>query len=129
MMLGSFLTPDLEQSMKLNQWLSIASLTTLMLLVGCGEKKQLTAEQQWQQFCKIYEGAAVNVMFDRQNGISKEKSIEHILKMPEGKERHMILGLVDQAHLVAKFDQQGEKDRAMAEFKSGKYQQCLASAD
>ncbi|GAA5000697.1 hypothetical protein GCM10023206_02720 [Acinetobacter puyangensis] len=107
---------------------SISSLMMcipLVLFTGCAEKKQLTPEEQWQVFCKSYEGAAYNIMFDRQNDISMEKSIEHLNKSPAGQQREMLIDLVKQAHQVEKLDQQVDKEKAMEAFKQGKYQSCL----
>lgn len=115
------------------QWFFImkVSISVLMiciplaLIAGCGEKKQLSAEEQWQTFCKTYEGAAYNIMFDRQNDIPMEKSIEHLNKSPAGQQRDMLIDLVKQAHQVKKLDQQPDKEKAMEAFKQGKYQSCL----
>ncbi|KAA8732135.1 hypothetical protein F4V57_10975 [Acinetobacter qingfengensis] len=115
--------------MTYNKCFSLTTIfVTTLLLAACGEKKTLTAEEQWQNFCKSYEGAAFNIMYDRQNDISKAQSIEHLKKSPEGKQRDMLMVLVDQAHQVQKYDQQKEKDLAMEQFKAGKYQQCLNTA-
>ena len=111
--------------MKLSLSLSIVTLTAMALLAGCGEKKPKTDQERWQIFCKVYEGAAVNIMFDRQNGISKQEALTHTEKMPVGIQRDMVIDLVEQAHRTPKFDQQGQKDQAMEQFKQGKYQICL----
>lgn len=111
--------------MKSTLSLSIAMLAAMAFLVGCSEKKPKTDAERWQIFCKAYEGAAVNIMFDRQNGISKEEATAHTEKMPVGIQRDMVMGLVEQAQLVPKYDHQGQKDQAMEQFKQGKYQTCL----
>lgn len=97
----------------------------LLCLMGCGIKK--TDAERWQQFCHIYQGAAYNIMFDRQNNIPKQKSVEQLNKMPDGLPRNMLLQLVDEAQLQPPQVQLADKKAAAAAFQAGKYERCLAT--
>ncbi len=99
-----------------------------LLFTGCGDRPVPTPQEQWQNFCLSYEGAAYNIMYDRQNDISMDQAIEHLKKIPAGQQRDMLIDLVKQAHQVEKYDMQADKMQAMETFKQGKYQNCLNTA-
>lgn len=103
-------------------------LMTSLAIMGCGEKKPLSAEEKWEKFCKTYEVASYYIMSDRQHNVELKKAVEHVEKLPKGKQRDMMLELVRAAHQVPKYDQLDDKERAMDEFKQGKYQSCLKHA-
>lgn len=105
----------------------IVSLVPLMLMTACGKPKQMTAEQQWQQFCRTYQDAAGNIMYDRQNDVPAAQSIEHLKKIPEGQQREMLIAVVQQAHQIAKVDNQPAKMQALEDFKKGKFESCMAT--
>ena len=65
------------------------------------------------------------MMSDRQHNVEREKAITHVEKLPEGPQRDMMIAAVKAAYQVPKYDQLEDKERAMDEFKQGKYQSCL----
>lgn len=94
-------------------------------LAGCSRTPP-SQQQQWQAFCKIYEGAAYNIMGDRQNDITVQQSIAHLDKLPAGIQRDMLEQLVRDAQKEKKYDQLSDKRDSMDRFKQGKYESCLA---
>lgn len=107
-------------------WAYTLLLGILLSLTGCGIKK--TEAERWQSFCHIYQGAAYNIMFDRQNDVPIAKSIEQINKNPPGLVREMLLTLIKEAHQHPKHTQLAAKKQAAADFQKGKYERCLATA-
>lgn len=106
--------------------LSIVALTVLSsLFVACSEKPELTNEQKWHKFCESYAAASYFVMSDRQNNVEYDKAIEHVEKIPLGKEHNLMRALVEQAYTVQKYDQRSEKQQAMEAFKIGKFDYCM----
>ena len=65
-------------------------------------------------------------MSDRQHQVTEQQAIEHVEKIQAGVERDMLMALVKQAHQSPAFDQQDDKEKAMEDFKAGKYQVCMA---
>ena len=106
--------------------LILMSCTAVLLLSGCGERKPMSPEENWQRFCYTYEDAAYNIMSDRQHQITEKQALEHIEKIQAGVERDMLEQLVKQAHQTPAFVQQVDKEKAMDDFKAGKYQACMA---
>ena len=100
--------------------------SALFLFSACSERKPMTAEEKWQRFCITYQSAAYNIMSDRQHQVTEQQAIEHVEKIQAGVERDMLMTLVKQAHQSPAFDQQDDKEKAMEDFKAGKYQACMA---
>lgn len=100
--------------------------SALFLFTACSERKPMTAEEKWQRFCITYQSAAYNIMSDRQHQVTEQQAIEHVEKIQAGVERDMLMTLVKQAHQSPAFDQQDDKEKAMEDFKAGKYQACMA---
>lgn len=100
-------------------------LMSSLPLLGCAEQKPLSNQEKWQKFCKAYEVASYYMMSDRQHNVEREKAITHVEKLPEGPQRDMMIAAVKAAYQVPKYDQLEDKERAMDEFKQGKYQSCL----
>ena len=118
---------DANKSMIIiNRPWAYALLVGLFLsLTACRIKK--TDAERWQSFCHIYQGAAYNIMFDRQNDVPIAKSIDQINKNPLGLVREMLLTLINEAHQQPKQTQLADKKRVSAEFQQGKYERCLAT--
>ncbi len=76
------------------------ALSVLVALVGCAEKKPLTAEEQWQGYCRSVGNAARSIMLDRQNGIEKEKAIEHANKVDDEMTKGFIIEIIDQIYAL-----------------------------
>lgn len=93
------------------------------ILLGCNYTK--TEAEHWRTFCQVYEGAAYNIMFDRQNDIPREKAIQQLKKIPEGIPRNMLIQLIDEAQRHPKLEQLGDKKQAATRFQQGRYETCL----
>lgn len=97
------------------------------LLLACSKNPlNLTAEQQWQRFCTTYHGAAYNIMHDRQNGVEYEKALAHAEKLPEGKQRELILELLKAAYQQPQHANFDARQQAKEQFRQGKFEQCIA---
>ncbi|MFB2539620.1 MULTISPECIES: hypothetical protein [unclassified Acinetobacter] len=108
-------------------WFSLCIATVALTACDRNNPLNLTPEQHWQSFCSTYQGAAYNIMHDRQNGIAFEKALAHVEKLPQGQEREMLIAVVKDAYnqpQKATFD---ERQKAKEDFRQGKYEQCLAT--
>lgn len=96
------------------------------LLIACSKNPlNLTAEQQWQRFCTTYQGAAYNIMHDRQNGVEYDKALAHAEKLPEGKQRELILALLKTAYQQPQHANFDERQKAKEQFRQGKMEYCM----
>lgn len=110
------------------QWykvLASGAMVLGLLSVACGQKPELTAEQKWDKFCHSYYQASYNIMADRQQGVTKEKALEHMHGTPEGIEKKMLLALIEEAHQIPKSDQRLEQVDLQEKFQQGRKEQCL----
>ena len=107
--------------------LSTVGVVAMLLIAGCGEKKELTAEQKWGKFCESYSTASYYIMADRQQGVSEEKALEHMKGLPEGQQKEMFLALIKQANATPRSEQRLEQQKIADEFKVGKLEACLST--
>lgn len=111
--------------MQWNKVLAVSTMVIASLSVACGQKPELTAEQKWDKFCHSYYQASYNIMADRQQGVSKEKALEHMHGTPEGKEKQMLLALIEEAHQTPKSDQRLEQVELQEKFQAGRKEACM----
>lgn len=98
----------------------------MLALVGCSaEKKPVTEQEAWQNFCKNIPSASYNIMTDRQQGIKKEAALEHVKKVQELKAQHYLVSLIEEAYQIPLYDQMEKKEEAMAAFSKTRYESCL----
>ncbi|KGT48108.1 hypothetical protein [Acinetobacter sp. HR7] len=76
----------------------LLALSVLVALVGCAEKKPLTPEEQWQGYCRSVGNAARSIMLDRQNGIEKDKAVEHADKIEDETTKGFIMTIIDDVY-------------------------------
>ncbi|WP_278362969.1 hypothetical protein [Acinetobacter schindleri] len=74
------------------------ALSVLVVLAGCAEKKPLTPEEQWQGYCRSVGNAARSIMLDRQNGIEKEKAVEHANKVEDETTKAFVMTIIDDVY-------------------------------
>ena len=103
------------------------SLALAVIFSGCGEKKELNAEQKWEKFCDSYSTASFYIMADRQQGVDEKKALEHMKGLPEGQQKQMFLELIKQANAVPRSEQRLEQQKIAEEFKVGKFDTCMAT--
>ena len=111
--------------MKFHKILIGINIVATLFIVGCGEKKELTAEQKWEKFCHSYSTASYYIMADRQQGVSEDKALEHMKGLPEGQEKQMFLDLIKQANATPRSEQRLEQQKIAEEFKAGKFESCM----
>ena len=103
------------------------ALIVFIALVGCAEKKPLTAEQQWHGYCTSIGNAANTIMFDRQNGIEKTAALEHANKIEDVTTKTFILDIIEKVYAfpLAEIDKEPENSRK--QFKQKMTEKCIAT--
>lgn len=96
-----------------------------LIFTGCSESKQVTPVQAWQNFCTSIPSASFNIMTDRQQGITKEKALEHAKKLQEPKAQKYVIELIEEAYRIPVYEQMTQKEDAMNAFSKGRYESCL----
>jgi len=76
----------------------LLALSFMLALAGCAEKKPLTPEEQWQGYCRSVGNAARSIMLDRQNGIEKEKAVEHASKVEDETTKAFVMSIIDDVY-------------------------------
>lgn len=94
-------------------------------MVGCGQSKQLSPKEAWQNFCTTIPGAAYNIMTDRQQNIQKAAALEHAKKVQELHAQKFLVNLVEEAYKVPVYDQLEKQQQAMENFSKGRYEECI----
>lgn len=97
----------------------------VVALAGCGQQKEVTPQEAWQKFCTSIPSASYNIMTDRQQGIAKEKALEHAKKLQEPKAQQYVVSLIEEAYKVPLYDQMTDKEKAMDDFTKNRYESCL----
>lgn len=105
----------------------ILVLGAVLALAGCAEKKPLTAEEQWQGYCKSIGNAARSIMLDRQNGIPKAQAVEHANQVEDPIIKDMIKQLIEQAYGYADAQVKQDQDAFREQFKEQARQRCLVT--
>ena len=105
----------------------LLALSVLIALVGCAEKKPLTAEEQWQGYCRSVGNAARTIMLDRQNAIPKEKAVEHADKIEDETTKKFIISIIDEVYALPeatiRADVESVREKVRSEFTA----KCFAS--
>ena len=105
---------------------AIVVVAFMLALVGCSEpKKPLTKEQQWQGYCKSFGYAARAIMHDRQNGIEREKAIEHANQIEDETIKSMILGQIELAYQQEKVAGKANQQELITPFMQAAEKKCL----
>ncbi|MEB3754770.1 hypothetical protein [Acinetobacter sp. MD2(2019)] len=98
-------------------------------MVGCGQSKQVSSAEAWQNFCKNIPGAAYNIMTDRQQNIQKTAALEHAKKVQEPHAQKYLIALIEEAYQVPIYQQLGQQQQAMEDFSKNRYESCLKQAE
>lgn len=102
-------------------------LTLSMAVIGCAEKKPLTAEEQWNGYCISVGNAASTIMFDRQNAIEKQAALEHANKIDDKITKTLILEIIDQAYALPLAQIKTDSEAVRNQFKREMTEKCLAT--
>ena len=103
------------------------ALIVFITLVGCAEKKPLTAEQQWHGYCTSIGNAANTIMFDRQNGIEKTAALEHANKIEDDITRNFILEIIAQVYALPIEEINADVDAAREKVRAQFTEKCIAT--
>lgn len=106
----------------------LLALATVMALVSCAEKAPLTAEQQWQGYCKSVGNAARTILLDRQNGIEKEAALEHANKVEDPTTKKFILEIVDEVYLLPQEQMKDNQTQHREVLRAKVTERCQATA-
>ena len=103
------------------------TLIVLVALVGCAEKKPLTAEEQWQGYCTSVGNAARSIMLDRQNGIEQSKAVEHANKVEDKTTKTFVLDIIEQVYAFPLTEINADPDTSRDQFKQKIIEKCIAT--
>lgn len=96
-----------------------------LMLTGCSHSDQPSPKEAWEHFCSTIPSASYNIMTDRQQGIEKDKSLEHAKKLQDPKAQKYIVSLIEEAYAIPLYTQMEKKEKAMDDFRKDRYEQCL----
>lgn len=102
-------------------------LAAMVALVGCAEKKPLTAEEQWHGYCKSVGNAARSIMLDRQNAITKDKALEHGNKVEDETTKAFVLDIIEHVYALPETEIKGDIEGAREKIRAAYTQKCLAT--
>ena len=96
-------------------------------LTGCAEKAPLTPEEQWKGYCTSVGNAGRTIMLDRQNGIEKEKAVEHANKVDDETTRGFALYAIEQVYAMPMAEISDDVKARREAFKVVMTEKCLAT--
>ena len=105
----------------------LSLIAVAMMLAACAEKAPLTPEQQWQGYCKSVGNAGRTIMLDRQNGIPKEKAVEHANKVEDETTRRFVLDAIEQVYAMPMAEINDDVKARREAFKNVMTEKCLAT--
>jgi MinD-like ATPase involved in chromosome partitioning or flagellar assembly len=103
------------------------TLMVLVALVGCAEKKPLTAEEQWKGYCTSVGNAANTIMYDRQNNIDKAAALEHANKIEDATTKTFILDIIEQVYAFPLAEITADPEASRSQFKQKIKEKCIAT--
>lgn len=103
------------------------ALVVAVALVGCAEKKPLTAEEQWQGYCKSVGNAARTILLDHQNGIPKTQALEHAEKIEDDTTKTFISEIIEYVYAMPEADVKGDMPVAREKIREQFTQKCVAT--
>lgn len=105
----------------------LLALGILVALTGCAEKKPLTPQEQWHGYCTSVGNAARSIVLDRQNGIEKDKAIEHAEKIDDETTKGFILKIIDEAYELPVAELNDDVEGARNNLKAKITERCIAT--
>lgn len=102
------------------------ALGLCVALVGCAEKAPLSPEEQWKGYCTSVGNAGRTIMLDRQNGIEKEKAVEHANKVEDETTRGFVLDAIEQVYAMPLEQINNDVKASREAFKVRMTQACLS---
>ena len=103
------------------------TLMVLVALVGCTEKKPLTAQEQWKGYCTSVGNAASTIMFDRQNAIEKPAALEHASKIEDATTKTFVLDIIEQVYAYPLAELKLDPEASRNQFKQKMTEKCMAT--
>ncbi|MGE8557395.1 hypothetical protein [Acinetobacter sp.] len=103
------------------------TLMVLVALVGCAEKKPLTAEEQWKGYCTSVGNAANTIMYDRQNNIDKAAALEHANKIEDATTKTFILDIIEQVYAFPLAEITADPEASRSQFKQKIKEKCIVT--
>ncbi|MFC6053283.1 hypothetical protein A6M14_10070 [Acinetobacter sp. Ac_877] len=105
----------------------LLALSILVALTGCAEKKPLTPQEQWHGYCTSVGNAARSIVLDRQNGIEKDKAIEHADKIDDETTKGFILKIIDEAYAIPVAEMKNDVEGSRDKLKAKVTERCIAT--
>ncbi len=105
----------------------LSLIAAAMLLAACAEKAPLTPEEQWKGYCTSVGNAGRTIMLDRQNGIPKEKAVEHANKVEDETTRGFVLDAIEHVYALPESEINDDVTARRDAFKKVMTDKCLAT--
>lgn len=103
-------------------------LAAVTALAGCAEKAPLTADQQWQGYCKSVGNAARTILLDRQNGIEKTAAIEYAEKVEDPITKKFVLEIISEVYALDANDIKDEPVAKREKIRAQVTERCQTTA-
>lgn len=102
-------------------------LGAALMISACAEKAPLTPEQQWQGYCTSVGNAGRSIMLDRQNGIEKDKAIEHANKVEDETTKAFVLDAIEDVYAMPLAEINDDVKARREAFKLKLIEKCVAT--
>ena len=103
----------------------LSAMSTVLVMVGCSEKKPATPEEIWQGYCTSIGNAARSIVLDRQNGITKQEAVEYADKVTDATTKTFVVEYLEKIYALPHDELKNDKDAVQAKFKKQAYEACL----
>lgn len=103
----------------------LSAISTILLMVGCTEKKPATPEEIWKGYCTSIGNAARSITLDRQNGITHKEAVDYANKVKDATTKQFVTEYLEKIYALPETELKADKDAVQAKFKQQAFEQCL----
>lgn len=109
----------------MQKFVMLGALSTVLLMVGCAEKKPATPEEIWQGYCTSIGNAARSITLDRQNGITYKEALDYANKVTDPTTKGFVLEYLEKIYALPDAELKTDQTAVQTKFKQEAYEQCL----
>ncbi|AYO54624.1 MULTISPECIES: hypothetical protein [Acinetobacter] len=109
----------------MQKFVMLGALSTVLLMVGCAEKKPATPEEIWQGYCTSIGNAARSITLDRQNGITHKEALDYANKVTDPTTKGFVLEYLEKIYALPDAELKADQTAVQTKFKQEAYEQCL----
>lgn len=103
----------------------LTALSSVLVMMGCSEKKPATPEEIWQGYCTSIGNAARSIVLDRQNGITEKEAVEYANKVTDPITKKFVIEYLEKVYALPNDELKADRDAVQAKFKQQAYEACL----